>query len=187
MSQYETRALDELTPYDHNPRVNDKAVEHVAESIRKHGQVNPIIISKAGHPFGQEVICCGHTRLLALAKLGAKEARVVVHEFKDEAEFVDLNIRDNKTSEFAEWDEAILGQLSSQFDIDLKEMDFDFTENHEPEDFSEKNEEIDMDDLDDSCELKLKYDAEVYEAVLDALREHDDDLPKALLKALDLA
>ena len=128
MAQYETRALDELTPYDHNPRVNDKAVEHVAESIRKHGQVNPIIISKAGHPFGQEVICCGHTRLLALAKLGAKEARVVVHEFKDEAEFVDLNIRDNKTSEFAEWDDAILGQLSSQFDIDLNEMDFDFDE-----------------------------------------------------------
>jgi len=125
----ETRKIKEITPYDKNPRKNDKAISHVLESLNRHGQVKPIVLSAKGKPFGQEVICAGHTTFEALKRFGAKEVKVVVKEFADEAQFVDYNIRDNKTSEFAEWDEVILDELSSQFDIDLRAMDFDFTGN----------------------------------------------------------
>lgn len=128
MSQYETRALDELVPYDMNPRINDKAVDKVLQSIKENGYVSPIVVSEIGHPFGNHVICAGHTRYEALKRFGSKEVEVIIHKFDSEEQFVRYNLADNKTGEFAEWDEAILGQLSSQFDIDLMEMDFEFSE-----------------------------------------------------------
>lgn len=122
----ETRAIKDLVPYDKNPRNNKKAVDRVLESLNRHGQVKPIVLSAKGHPFEQEVICAGHTTMQALKRFGAKEAKVVVKEFVDEAQFVDYNIRDNKAGEFAEWDEALLGQLAGEFEVDLGEMGFDF-------------------------------------------------------------
>ena len=107
----------------------------------------------------------------------------MVKEFADEAQFVDYNIRDNKTAEFAEWDEEELSRMSIEFEVDLGDMGFEFPGD---EDFSDKNEEINLDDLDDDCELKIKFDAETYEQVLEALRVYDDDLDKALMKALKI-
>ena len=36
-------AVDELTPWADNPRINAGAVEHVAESIKRFGFASPII------------------------------------------------------------------------------------------------------------------------------------------------
>lgn len=57
------RFIDELIPYENNPRNNDEAVEYVANSIREFGFKNPIIIDK------NNVIVAGHTRLKAAEKL----------------------------------------------------------------------------------------------------------------------
>jgi ParB-like chromosome segregation protein Spo0J len=132
----ETRSIDSLIPYDRNPRQNDgRAVEEVLESLRRHGQVKPIVLSAKGHPFEQEIICCGHTTMNALKKFGAKECSVIVHEFKDEAEFVDYNIRDNQSGTFSIWDNEKLVDLSAEFEIDLEEMGFDLGDkNFEPGD-----------------------------------------------------
>jgi len=124
----EKRKIKDLTPYDRNPRLNDKAVEAVLESLRHHGQVKPIVLSAKGHPFEQEVICAGHTTTKALTEFGAEEVNVVLQKFKDEAEFLDFNIRDNKTAEGAEWDEKELAALNAEFDLHLEEMDFDLSE-----------------------------------------------------------
>jgi hypothetical protein len=121
----ETRKLAEITPYDRNPRKNDGAVDRVLESLNRHGQVKPIVLSAKGKPFAQETVVAGHTTLRALERFGAKEAFVVVKEFADEAQFIDYNIRDNKSGEFAEWDEQELANLSAEFDISLDEMGFD--------------------------------------------------------------
>ena len=179
----ETRKIKDLIPYDRNPRNNKDAVDKVLESLNRHGQVKPIVLSAKGKPFDQEVIVAGHTTMQALKRFGAKEAFVVVKEFADEAQFVDYNIRDNKSGEFAQWDDQELANLSAEFEIDLDEMGFEVPDT---EDFSDKNEEIDMDNLDDTCELKIKMDADIYEQVLDCMREINDDPLKALLKALNI-
>jgi len=138
----ETRPIDSITPYDRNPRKNDgRPVDAVLESLKRHGQVKPIVLSAKGHPFEQEVICCGHTTLKALKKFGAKEVKVVVKEFKDEAEFLDLNLRDNKSGEFSEWDEPELLKLAAEFEVDLPEMGF------VPEDFEQEAKEITEDEV----------------------------------------
>ena len=40
------RKIEELTPYENNPRNNDMAVDAVAASIQQFGFKNPVIIDK---------------------------------------------------------------------------------------------------------------------------------------------
>ena len=128
MKQIKTIKIKDLVPFDRNPRKNDAAVDRVLESLKNNGYVAPIIVSEVGAPFQQHVVCVGHTRLKALKKFGAKEVDCIVHSFESEAQFIRYNIEDNKTSEFADWDEQILADLSAEFDIDLDGMGFDFEE-----------------------------------------------------------
>lgn len=57
----------DLIPYENNARINDDAVEFVANSIKEFGFKNPIIIDN------NNVIIAGHTRLKAAEKLGIKK------------------------------------------------------------------------------------------------------------------
>lgn len=59
--------IGELKPYENNPRINDKAVEYVAESIREFGFKVPMVITP------EKVIITGHTRLAAALSLGMEE------------------------------------------------------------------------------------------------------------------
>ena len=122
----EIRNINELIPYDENPRINEDAVQGVLESLKRHGQVKPLVISAKGKPFENEIICCGHTTLKALQEFGATEIKVEVVEFDDESAFVDLMIRDNKTSEAAGWDVSKLKELEIKNEIVLEEIGFDF-------------------------------------------------------------
>ena len=56
--------VNQLIPYDNNPRKNDAAVPYVVNSIREFGFKVPIIIDR------NNVIVCGHTRLKAAQQLG---------------------------------------------------------------------------------------------------------------------
>ena len=64
--------ISELKPYKNNPRINDNAVDYVANSIKEFGFKVPIIIDK------NDVIVAGHTRLKAAEKLGLKSVPVIV-------------------------------------------------------------------------------------------------------------
>lgn len=55
--------IDDLIPYENNPRKNDGAVEQVANSIKEFGFKVPIIIDK------DNVVVCGHTRIKAAKKI----------------------------------------------------------------------------------------------------------------------
>lgn len=56
--------VENLIPYENNPRKNDDAVEKVALSISAFGFKVPIVID------ANNVIVTGHTRLRAAKKLG---------------------------------------------------------------------------------------------------------------------
>ncbi len=70
--QIEQRPLAEIKPYEKNPRINDAAVDAVAESLRQFGFRQPIVVDADG------VIVCGHTRYRAAQKLGLIEVPVHV-------------------------------------------------------------------------------------------------------------
>jgi ParB-like chromosome segregation protein Spo0J len=94
--------LERIRPYPNNPRVMRNAAEKVAESIRAFGPRQPIVVDEEG------VVIIGHTRLAAakLLKLSAFPVHVAVGLSADQVRA--LRIADNKTGEFAGWDDARL-------------------------------------------------------------------------------
>lgn len=100
--------LGEIVPYENNPRHNEFAVPAVAESIRQCGYVAPIIVDE------DHVILAGHTRLMALERLGYGEADCIVISGLSDEQKRKFRILDNKTGELAEWDEDLLrGELEN--------------------------------------------------------------------------
>ena len=93
-----TVRLEDVRPYENNPRRNDGAVDAVAESIRQCGYVAPIVVDE------EMVILAGHTRYKALTRLGLTTAKVLIAEGLSEEQKRKYRILDNKTGEIAEWD-----------------------------------------------------------------------------------
>ena len=116
--------IDDVKPYEGNPRVNDAAVDAVAASLREFGFRQPVVTDEAG------VIIVGHTRWKAAKKL--KLAKVPVHVAKDLSpeQIKAYRIADNQTASIAEWNYELLpielkDLQDAEFDLDLLGFDAD--------------------------------------------------------------
>lgn len=92
------KTLDEIVPYQNNPRRNKRAIAKVADSIKRYGFLKPIEINTDG------VIINGHTRLEAAKKLGLTEVPCIVVDGLTPEQQNAYRLVDNKTQELAEWD-----------------------------------------------------------------------------------
>jgi len=111
------RDITTITPYPGNPRVNDKAVEAVAASIRAFGFRQPIVVD------GDGVIIAGHTRHKAAILIGMTEVPVHVATDLTPEQVRAYRIADNQTAALAEWDfDLLAGELEA-----LKNADFDLS------------------------------------------------------------
>ena len=90
--------LDEIHPYENNPRKNDSAVKYVAASIREFGFKVPIVIDAGGE------IVAGHTRYKAAHELGLETVPCVVADNLTPQQIKAFRLADNKTAEMAGWD-----------------------------------------------------------------------------------
>ena len=108
--------LQDLKPWDKNPRINEAAVPGVAASIKRFGFASPIIARKENG----EVIA-GHTRLKAAQSLGIDRVPVRYMDLS-EAEAHLLAVADNKLSEKAEWDNGALSEVLASFSLDDAEL-----------------------------------------------------------------
>ena len=92
------KPTDKIVPYENNPRLNDEAVEPVANSIKQFGFKVPIIIDSSN------VIVAGHTRLKAAKQLGMDKVPCIVADDLTEEQIKVFRLADNKVSEFSSWD-----------------------------------------------------------------------------------
>ena len=123
------RRVSEITPYDRNTKKHDKKqIENVAESIRKYGFVQPIVIDRDG------VIVIGHCRFSAAKKLHMREVPCVCVDDLTPDQVRALRIVDNKTNE-SEWDMDFLREELD--DLDLGDFDLDFEIDEEEEEIIE--------------------------------------------------
>ncbi len=90
-----------------NPRLNDEAIPHVAASLRRFGWQQPIVAKRSGE------IIAGNTRLKAAQQLGMTEVPVWWFD-GDDLDATAFAIADNRTHEFAEWNDAELVALLEQ-------------------------------------------------------------------------
>lgn len=103
--------IDQLHVWKDNPRKNDgEPVKKVVESIKRFGFASPIVARRNGE------IIAGHTRYKAAQVL--KLDRVPVRYMDlDPAEAHLLALADNKLNEFAEWNDAQVATILSDFGL----------------------------------------------------------------------
>jgi len=116
--------IEDVKPYEKNPRINDDAVDAVAGSLREFGFRQPIVVD------GNGVIIVGHTRWKAAKKLGLEKVPVHVATDLSPEQIKAYRIADNKTNELAEWDFDLLpielGELQAcNYDLGLLGFDED--------------------------------------------------------------
>lgn len=131
------KPINEVIPYEKNPRINDNAVPAVMKSIEEFGFKVPIVIDKNG------TIVTGHTRLKAAKKLGMKTVPCIVADDLTPEQIKAFRLADNKVAEAAEWDMGLLTEeLDGIVDIDMSDFNFgDIADSPSSEDVVEDDDE----------------------------------------------
>lgn len=107
--------IGSLLPYARNSRTHSpEQIGKVADSIRRFGFTNPVLIRGAG-------IVAGHGRVMAARQLGMEAVPVIRLDHLTEDEARAYVIADNKLAELAGWDDDLLA-LELR---DLQDHDFD--------------------------------------------------------------
>ena len=114
------RSLEDLTPYRGNPRQNADAVAAVAESIRRFGFRQPLVVDRDG------VIVCGHTRYEAAKKLAMTAVPCVLADDLEPDAIRAYRLLDNKLHEKSCWDYEALALELADFDYDFSAFDVSF-------------------------------------------------------------
>ena len=114
------KPIDEIIPYENNPRHNRRTIEKLKELISSHEvEFNvPLVIDKEG------VIVKGHSRWNALKELGYTIAPVIVSENSDEINNED-RLQDNIVQELSSWKEDELTIEVRETGIDISEYDIE--------------------------------------------------------------
>ena len=110
--EYITLNIEDIIPYENNPRINDDAVAGVVESIKQCGELDPIEVDE------NNIILSGHTRLLAYKKLEYKQVSVLKITGLTEPQKRKYRLLTNKTGEVAGWD-------FDKLELELEGLDFD--------------------------------------------------------------
>lgn len=111
--QIEMMDIRDIHPYENNPRMNDNAVDAVAESIKQYGFKVPIVVDN------EHVIVTGHTRLRAAEKLKMAEVPVIVANDLSPEQCRAFRIADNKVSDYSIFDNKKLLEELDALDDDL--------------------------------------------------------------------
>lgn len=167
------KKVADLVPYENNARINDGAVDAVANSIKEFGIKNPIIIDR------DNVIVCGHTRIKACEKLGIEKVPCVVADDLTDEQIKAFRIADNSTAQIAEWDlEKLQAELEN---IDMDMVQFGLQEQIEEIEKSLDNgygEEFTLPDGDKSeiCQMTFTLHERQAELIKEAIKEVKNDI-----------
>lgn len=110
------KPINEIIPYDKNPRKNTKTIELLVKIIPEVGFNVPLVLDK------NNVIVKGHARYQAALQLGMTELPCVISEADPEAIKAD-RIADNKIFEFSSWINEEL-----MHEVDMIDLDFDLSD-----------------------------------------------------------
>lgn len=165
MFEIEKLSLGVLMPYENNPRINENAVQAVANSIKEFGFNVPIIIDK------NNVIVAGHTRYEACKLLGVESIPCHRVENLTDEQVRAYRLADNKTAELADWDFSKLEEELAVLELDMG--DFGFLTDFETDEFESIFED---DGLDAESHKPKKYKVIITFDVLEEAEELSKEL-----------
>lgn len=159
--------IEDLTPYKGNPRINDHAVDKVAQAIKEFGFKVPIIALEDG------TIVDGHLRYKSALQLGLKKVPVILANDLSETQIKAFRLSVNRVSDIAEWDTDLLKyelNVLEELNYDVDSLGFDFLLEDEEEEDSESEGGNGVGDYDDIAEVKYKLSNEQLDLVNRALK-----------------
>lgn len=114
--------IDDLKPYENNPRFNDDTVPLLINSIESFGFKVPPVVMRDG------TLITGHTRIKAAKEAGRKAIACIIAEDFDDAKSKMFRLADNKTQEVSSWDfDKLPFELDGVKDMGYEPEDFGFT------------------------------------------------------------
>ena len=153
--------ISEVKPNPNNPRlIKDDKSKKLVKSIQDFPDmlnVRPIVVNK------DMIVLGGNMRLKAIKEAGHTEVAIEIVDWTEEQqkEFI---VKDNVG--YGEWD---WDDLANNWDsAELTDWGLDIP-NFDNGDYSDKNKEINIDDIEDSMTINLKYTEEEYLIVKEAL------------------
>ena len=111
-------SVNDIHPYENNPRINDNAVDAVARSIQEFGFQQPLVLDK------DHVIIVGHTRYKAALQLGLETVPCVIADNLSEEQVRAYRLADNKVGELAQWDQTLLNIELGEIEMDMTDFGF---------------------------------------------------------------
>ena len=171
-------SIDSLVANDKNPRKwTDEQKEQLKESIKRFGNVDPIIVNS--HEDRKNVIVGGHFRVEACKELGYKNMPVVFVNLTPEKE-AELNLRLNRNQ--GEFDLEMLAEFDSSMLLDIgftsEDIDDIFPVEKNEEQFDLQKE---LDKLDITVDAKK---GEVYDLDGSRLMIGDSTIESDMLKLM---
>lgn len=148
--------IEDIIPYENNPRFNDNAVEYVANSIKEFGFKVPVVLDK------NNVIVTGHTRIKACEKLGIETIPCIYADDLTEEQVKAFRLADNKVGEVAQWDFDLLDMELDNIEMDME--DFGFLDMN----LEEETEKTERKDLSETVK-------EVYEVIIECTNELEQE------------
>ena len=156
--------ISEIKPNPDNPRtIEDTKFKLLVASIKAFPEMlklRPIVVNENMQVLG------GNMRLKACKEAGLEKVNISIAKGFSEAQQKEFIIKDNAS--FGQWDwDLLTADWDSQ---ELLEWGLDIPEFPEIEDFSDKNSEIDIDEIEDKMSITLNYTQEEYFKVSEQLR-----------------
>lgn len=156
--------VEDLEPFPGNPRRGD--VESLRVSLRRFGQVLPVLADPALGESGKQRIVARHHLVLAAAEEGWTHVAVIPHEFRDEDEARAYLLADNKIADLGTYDlDELVGHLRVLQEIDDGFVGTGYSNG----------------DLDDLLAEQIRLQQESPLAPDDTKREHRDPSKKELV------
>ena len=168
------KRLDELVPYEKNPRKNTKAVKYVANSIKEFGFKVPIVIDE------NNVVVCGHTRLLASKKLGLEKVPCIIADDLTDEQIKAFRLADNKVSDKAEWDLNLLNdELDDILSFDMSDFGFDI---FSMDDINELDGYNEKEDEREHFSKTFVFPIEKKKQIICYLKKHQNEIVEQIIK-----
>ena len=168
------KKVGDLIPYEKNPRNNTKAVKYVAKSIEEFGFKQPIIIDR------DNVVVCGHTRLMATKRLGIEEVPCIVADDLTDEQIKAFRLADNKVAEQSEWDIGLLNEeLDDILNVDMGDFGFDIFSMDELEGMEGYNSE--KDDREHFSKTFV-FPIEKKKQIICYLKKHQNEIVEQIIK-----
>jgi ParB-like chromosome segregation protein Spo0J len=167
--------ITEIKVNPSNPRtIKDEKFKKLVKSIQdfpEMSEIRPIVVNQ------DMVILGGNMRFKAMKEAGWKDVPVIVADNLTPEQEREFLIKDNTSGGEWDWEMLAMDWDASQ----LEEWGMDLPK---VQDFSDKNEEIDIDNLESDMTIKLTYTEEEYNIVKEQLSRIASTPEQAVWKLL---